>query len=231
VTKRYLAILGLMALWMIALTIIAGTSVNSLSAPPWGNLIGGPESVSPRVAENTHVGQLFTAQLPGLYRIELTLVPATVTPAHRVTFHLKADPASKDLWTAELPTHDLQADKLYGFEFEPIRDSQGQTFYFYLESPESTPADAIAVGYSPNAILEGASAYLNGQPVAGNLQFHTYYSLRTRDKFDLLLSRMAEGRPYMFGTKGFYIGLAVAYVLVLGMFLLQTAKALLKEEA
>jgi len=228
VTKRRLFILGLMALWMIALVVVAKTSVDHLSVPPWGNPVG--ESLSAEVAGNTHVGQMFTAPLPGLYRIEIAWVPAPIAKAQCVIFHLKTDPAStQDLWTADVDTRSVQGGMPYGFEFEPMRNSKGQAYYFYLESPGSAPGDAITVRYNPNAVLEGGSAYLDGQPVAGNLQFHTFYSLRTRDKIDLLLTRMTEGRPYLFGTKGFYIGLAVAYVLVLGAFLLQIARAVLED--
>jgi hypothetical protein len=106
----------------------------------------------------------------------------------------------------------------------------GQTYYFYLESANTTAEEAIAARYNPNARLEGASAYLNGQPVAGNLQFLTYYTLRTRDKAALLLSRMAEGRPYLLGTKGFYIALAAAYILALGAFLIRAAQVILRKQ-
>jgi hypothetical protein len=78
--------------------------------------------------------------------------------------------------------------------------------------------------------LEGASATLNGQAVDGNLKFRTYYSLRTRDKVDVLLTRMAAGRPYLLGSKGFYAGLAVAYVIVLGIFLWYVAQTILEDE-
>ena len=185
--------------------------------------------LSPEVAGDTHVGQLFTAPMPGLYRIEIALARSTADGEARVTVHLKSDPASaEDLWAADLDTQDVYDGMLYGFEFAPIRASEGQTYYFYFESDESVPGDAIAVRYSPRAALEGASAYINGQPVAGNLQFHSFYSLRTRDRVDLLLARMVDGRPYMFGTPGFYVGLAVAYAVVLGTFLWLVTRAVLK---
>jgi hypothetical protein len=175
------------------------------------------------------VGQLFTAPLPGLYRIDIGLVRATSHGARDVTIHLRSAPTSPDdLRSAVLNTQAVEDGGPYGFEFEPIRDSKGQTFYFYLESAGSAPGDAMAARYDPETSLEGASAYLNGKPVSGNLQFNTFYSLRTRDRVDLLLTRMAEGRPYMLGSKGFYVGLAGAYVSVLGTFLWLVAKAVLQ---
>jgi hypothetical protein len=161
----------------------------------------------------------------------LALDGSQVSTSHPVAFHLKSSPsAAEEVWSTEFSTTDAQGEPLRSFEFPVMRDSKGQTYYFYLESPESVPGDALAVRYSPDAVVDGGAAYVDGQPVAGNLQFQTHYSLRTRDKADLLLASMAEGRPYLFGTKGLYVGLAVIYVLVLGLFLWRVAQAVLQEE-
>jgi hypothetical protein len=88
----------------------------------------------------------------------------------------------------------------------------------------------VTVHYDPDSVINGAGAYSSDQALSGNLKFHTFYSLRTRDKIELLLARMPAGRPYRFGTKGFYVGLAVAYIIVLGAFLWQTAQAILEDE-
>lgn len=229
VTWRGLFVLVSTVILMIVLALVAKASVDRLSVHPWGNASG--DSRSAEVVGNTRVGQGFTAPYPGLFRIELALDGARVNTPHPVTFHLKTSPsATEDLWSTEFSTSDTLSDPLRSFEFPVMRDSKARTYYFYLESPESPPGDALAVRYGPEAIVDGGSAYLNGQPVTGNLQFLTYYSLRTRDKADLLLARMAEGRPYMLGSKGFYAGLAVIYVLVLGLFLWRVAQAVLQEE-
>jgi hypothetical protein len=84
--------------------------------------------------------------------------------------------------------------------------------------------------HSPTAILDGATSYLNGRTVAGTLQFCTFFALKTRDRVDYLLTRLAGGRPYVLGSKGGYIGLVAAYILVLCLLLWQAAKAVLREE-
>jgi hypothetical protein len=218
----------LIVLWVGSLAVVAKVSLDRLSVPQWGNPIG--DSLSPAVAGDLVVGQQFTALLPGLYRIDVTFDRTTASPDRELVFHLKSDPgAPVDLWTSRLAIGDLEADGTYAFEFGPLRDSKGQSYTFSVESPTSTPAEAVAIRYGPNTALDGASAYVNGQPVSGDLQFQTFYALRTREKLDLLLSRMAEGRPYLLGTKGFYIGLAVAYGLVLGIFLVQIARSIQQE--
>ena len=228
-SKRGVFVLGTGIVWASVMVLVVYSSVNRLSVAPWGNPLG--DSLLAEVAGDTLVGQEFTAPLPGLYRIEVALDSGAVRSMHPVTFHLETDPSAvEDLWTTTFNTSDVQDGTPYGFEFPPLRDSQGQSYHFYLQSADSTSGDAVAVRYSADAFVDGASAYLDGQPVAGNLQFLTYYTLRTRDKVDLLLTRMAEGRPYFLGTKGFYVGLAVTYVLVLGAFLWQTAQAVVEEE-
>lgn len=225
--RRRAVILGMGFLWLVSLAIAVKIATDRLPIPSLGNSVA--DSLSPEVASDTQVGQLFTAPLPGLYRIEFVLAPSAAYSRRPITIHLKSDPAAaEDLWTAELDGHGVQDTGSYGFEFEPIRGSEGQTYYFYLEAGESGPGDAIALRYYSQGTLEGASAYVNGEPVAGNLQFNSFYSLRTRDRLALLLTRMAEGRSYLLGTKGFYIGLAVAYALVLGMFLWLVGRAVLE---
>jgi len=211
--------------WLVALALVVKTSLDRLTVPPWGNPAGdGPPL---QVSGETQVGQQFTAPLPGLYRIEVMLDRPATAGSRPITFHLKTDPAATaDLWTAPLNTGEIQQGVPYGFEFPPLRHSKGQSFYFYLESADSESGEGVAVRYSPEAVLEGASACLNGRPLTGELQFRTFYTLRTRDKADLLLSRMAEGRPYLLGAKGFYVALALTYALVLALFLLHTARAI-----
>jgi hypothetical protein len=221
--------MGVAVAWLMALGLVAKSSLDHLPVEPWGNPIG--DGLTPPVAGNVQVGQSFVAPLPGLYRIEVMLDRASAAGTKPITFHLKTDPAAvQDLLAASLTPAEVQAGIPYGVEFPVLRDSMGQHYYFYLDSLQSTADDAISVRYGINAVLDGASAYVNGQPIAGNLQFHTFYSLRTRERLDLLLTRMAKGKPYMFGSKGFYIGLGLVYALVLGGFLLQVARAILTEQ-
>ena len=228
-TKRRLFVLGSTIVWLVAMAAVVKTSVDRGSVPPWGNSLGDDRSAE--IERSTHVGQQFTAPFPGLHRVQVALDPATAHAARRVTFHLKTGPlAQEDLWTADLSTSEVQDGVPHGFEFPPMRNSKGRTIYFYLDSPDSAPGDAITARYSPAAILDGASAYLDGQPVAGDLQFDTFYAPRTRDKIDLLLTRMAEGRPYLFGTKGVFVSLAAVYILTLGAFLWHAAQAVLAED-
>jgi hypothetical protein len=62
------------------------------------------------------------------------------------------------------------------------------------------------------------------------LTFQTYYSLRTREKVDLLLERMAQGRPYFLGSRGSYVILAAVYGVLLLLLLWCVAGKLTSED-
>jgi hypothetical protein len=216
--KRSLLIGGLMVVWLVILALIAKSSLDRLTVPAWGNPVGGTESLG--VSGESQVGQQFTAPWPGLYRIDVVLDPTNAGEAQEITFHLQREPADEnEIWSETFSTVDIQERSSKAFEFPPLRDSKEQEYFFYFESEGSLPGEAIAVGYSESAVLNGGSAYANMEPVPGNLQFHSYYTLRTRDRVDVLLTQITEGRPYFLGSKGFYIGLAIIYVFVLGAFL------------
>jgi hypothetical protein len=228
-TWRRLLYLGTMVLWVILLAFVVKDSVDRLQVPPWGNAAEGESLLE--VGGGTNVGQGFVAPLPGLYRIDVPLQWAATGSPQAVAFHLKSSPdAGEDIWTTTFTSDELQDGRPLSFEFPVLRDSREQAYYFYLEAPGAAPGSTVAVAYSPGASFDRASAYVDGQPVAGDLQFQTFYTLRTRDKAYLLLSRVAEGRPYMLGSRGLYIGLGLGYVLVLCIFLVQIAGAISVEQ-
>jgi hypothetical protein len=227
--RRRLFYLGSMALWAVVLAVIGKASLDQVSVPPWGN----PASEeSPLVVEGGgEVGEAFVAPFPGLYRITVTQAGIAASTPQAMTFHLTTDPqGGPDIWSSAIPSDGLQAGQPLSFEFLPLGDSAGQTYYFYLEAANPEPGTAIGLNYSADTNLDGAGAYLDGVPVAGNLQFQTFYALRTRDKLDVMLNRMASGRPYMFGSKMFYVGLGLAYVLVLLALVLQLVQSTLGKD-
>jgi hypothetical protein len=228
VKRRTLALTLLTAAWLVALAIVAIDALDRLEIRPWGNPMS--DSLSAPVAGATRVGQLFVAPMPGLYRIEVSLGPGGGGAAQDLIFHLQTEPlASEDLVTIKLSSAQIVAGTPLGFEFEAIRDSMGQRFFFFLEAPAAEPEQALRLRYSPGATLEGATAYLDDQPLLGSLSFHSYYTLRTRDRVNLLLSRMAESRPYFLGSKAFYLFLAAVYALALGAFLYKVGDQVVRE--
>lgn len=226
--RAVLFVAGTLAVWLIVLALVGKVSIDRISAPPWGNSLG--DDTSATVTANSHVGQVFTAPFTGLYRIEVYAAAIPTDDVSQVSLHLTSGPgADSDLHVATFDSADLQGGNPISIEFEPQRDSKGREYYFYVESASPAEDGGITLRYGPQSILDGASATLDEQPIGGNLEFLTFYSLRTRDKVDLLLTRLAEGRPYFLGTKTFYIVLAAAYCIVLAVFLLFVARRILDE--
>jgi hypothetical protein len=226
--RRHLAPVLVVAIWLLALAAVLKISLDQLLVAPWGNPIAG--TTLARLSGDTEAGQRFVAPLPGLYRIEVTLAVPEGGISAPVVVHLQADPSSaEDLHRAEFGPGEVLDRVAITIEFPPIRDSEDRAFFFYVESPASSPANAPSALYRPDAVLEAATAYLNGEPVEGNLQFRTYYSLRTRERATLLLSRLAEGRPYFLGTRGFYVVFLSVYGALLLLFLYQIGKVISQE--
>lgn len=228
VSRRHLLFGAALAVWLAVLALVAGTSLRRLPAPSWGNPAG--ESLSAEIAGATRVGQAFTAPLPGLSGLRLTLDRASAGGARQIILHLKDDSQAgagvltREFWTSEVP-----GAVSYRFDMAPLRNSAGRTYTMILESPTSQAGDAVAARYSPTSALQGSGAMLDGQRLAGDLQFQAVFTLTTPQKVDLLLTRMAQGRPHLLGWKGFYVGVALAYALALGTFLWQVARSLVDD--
>lgn len=182
------------------------------------------------IAGAGQVGQAFVAPLPGLYRVQIGLqagdtagpAPGTAQAAP-LTFHLLAGdpPGAAEIWTAACSLVNLAGQPACNVEFPPLPDSRGRRYFFYLAagagSDDPAQAQAWTVGYGPAAVLTNAGAYLDDRPLPGNLQFTTYYQLNTPQKIDLLLTRLAAGRPGLLGVKAFYAILVTVYALTLGV--------------
>jgi hypothetical protein len=226
--RRTIYLPALLLVWLLVLALAMKSVLDRLAVPSWGNPMG--EARSAELSAGSQVGQSFVAVLPGLSAVEVTLDTTALTSPQRLTLRLKEAPGAATSLAArtvetgpEAPVTSLRVDLVR------IPDSKGKTFYFVLQAPDALPGQSLAARYSPSAAVEGGSAYVNGQAVPGDLQFQTYYSLDTGQKVDLLLTRMAEGKPYLLGTKGFYVGLGLVYAAVLGLFLWQIARAILGE--
>ena len=224
--RRTIYLPALLLVWLLVLALAMKSVSDRLAVPSWGNPMG--EARSAELSAGSQVGQSFVAVLPGLSAVEVTLDTTALTGPQRLTLRLKEAPDAAIALAArtvvigsEAPATSLRVDLVR------IPDSKGKTFYFVLEAPDALPGYGLAAGYSPTASIAGSSAYANGQPVPGDLQFQTYYSLDTGQKVDLLLTRMAEGKPYLLGTKGFYVGLGLVYAALSGLFLWLIARAIL----
>lgn len=90
-------------------------------------------------------GGRFTATQPDLYRLDIPFATYSRLNTADVILHIQASPDSQDLATVCVSAALLRDNQPYRFTFEPILDSQGREFYFYLESPDAFPGNAVGL--------------------------------------------------------------------------------------
>lgn len=170
------------------------------------------------------IGQTFVAPLPGLHRIDVMLFDRGHRNTHDVTFRLREGiTSSTDILSITFNASEVAGARWYRFDFPPLVDSAGKTYYFYFSSPESTDGNAIAVGGVQLDLYPDGMAYLNTTPANADLAFKTYYAaVAPAQKVEQLLERLAENKPFFWGNKYFYVFLVVVYLLLVTLFIWQS---------
>jgi hypothetical protein len=154
--------------WLVADLLVFLAKVDSSSGQPVCE-----EHVG-EIYGDTQVGQTFAAPHSDLYRVDVLLLSYVRINTHDVVFHLKASPKEeKDLLGVTINARQVTDGDYFGFTFPQIPDSAGKTFFFYLDSPESVPGDAITIGSKGGDPYAEGTAYLNGSPTERALTFGT----------------------------------------------------------
>ncbi len=145
------------------------------------------DAAAPPIQGPHTVGQTFVARHPNLSAIELLLVvhdgPGRATDGPRLTFRLRRSPQSReDIVSLEINAGRLRHNDPLRLSFAPQPDSEGRTYYFFLEGSEDS---RIGVWYNSLDAYGQGTMYLDGRPAEGDLRFVTYYDydlgLLTRD--------------------------------------------------
>jgi hypothetical protein len=179
---------------------------------------------APEITDDLVIGQTFEAPVDGLRRIDVVLRTYNRRNTHPVTFYLKPSIDSEDvIYQETFNASEVRNNQWRTFEFSPVLDSAGKSYYFYFESPDSVEGNAITVGgaqggdfYNDGATYLTAD-YLGGDPtiVLADVAFRTYYGLSLKEKVSILGQRLVENKPFIWGDIRFYMFLAVLYVLIL----------------
>jgi hypothetical protein len=126
---------------------------------------------------NITVGQTFLAPYSNLEAIEIGFGTYKRVNTKEVIFHLRSAPSSStDIYTINLSADKIRNYDFHRFSFDPIKDSKGRSFYFFIESPNSTPGNAITICYNKEDAYKEGQAYENGLPLTGDLAFRTLFS-------------------------------------------------------
>ena len=181
---------------VVILTLFSfpGCTLDSIAAQQeratglWDELVGGET-----------FGQSFVSARDNLYRIDLSTATYARTNSAPVILHLQSNPeATTDIISVTLPGPEIQNERPTSILFPPLPNSQGRSLFFYIESPEGMPGEAITVYANGHDQYTDGGAYRNGQAVAGDLVFTAYsretfaFTIVLRDFF----SRAGQDVPF-----------------------------------
>ena len=124
-------------------------------------------------------GQTFRARENYLYRIDIQLATYSLTGNFPLIFHLREGvKARDDLATVILDTAAITPNAFNAFSFDPIPDSKGKAFYFFLECPEAGAGNAPSVWIQPGEPdHRGGYRMRDGKKRRGGLIFEDFYKI------------------------------------------------------
>lgn len=155
---------------------------------------GGLQGIVGPIFGNVHPGQTLKVVRNGLHQVTVLGATYARPNAGQLIFHLKSAPdAPNDLATAQVEVAKLTDNSNWEFNFLPIEQSGGRSFYFYLEASNTTEDKAVTVYYSPTDQYPDGTRTFNGQPVTGDLVFSTQTE-ENKDGPPMVLAQDGENR-------------------------------------
>lgn len=135
------------------------------------------------ITGDARVGQTFVAQKDDLSG--LAVMFATYSRRNNtqpVEFHLREFGLPQDIRTARVQASELRDNQFHRFEFEPLQDSKGKTYFFFVTSPTSRPGDAVTVDLNTQDPYHLGTAYIGdaGKPTI-DVVFETYHTVTARE--------------------------------------------------
>lgn len=115
-----------------------------------------PQHVGELFGQKT-IGQLVPVNQDNWRAIEIGLATfSSRNNTQDVILHVRENiEATEDVRSVRASAQDIQDSSYHRFEFEPITDAAGKTFYVFLDSPTSQPGDAITVRFANDDVLPG----------------------------------------------------------------------------
>jgi len=128
-----------------------------------------------QIYEDRKIGQTFLANKDNLNIIILDLKNAALKNQQPIYFHLEETKTARSLREIEISGLNVGDPSSVRLQFDPILDSAGKEYYFYLDSPTSTGEDAIEVYYSSQDLYSEGEMMVNDKSIVGELRFVSYY--------------------------------------------------------
>lgn len=165
------------------------------------------------VTNNNIIGQSFISTEDDLRTIEILLATYARTNTEDVIFHLMESSDSKeDIVTLVVNAREIRDNSYYSFNFEPIRKSKGKSYYFYLESPNSTSGNAITAWYCSDDVYDSGSLYRNHEEITGDVQFIARCKISIFDILNNFYNRLLQDVPFFIF---YFVSIVVLIVLLI----------------
>ncbi len=121
-------------------------------------------------------GQTFYSIDKRLHRISILLANFHNRPNDKdIVFRLREEGSDNDIRTVTINASQVKDNVFQDFTFEPIKDSFGKKYYFFIESPDSIPGNAITYRYNTVDEYPSGDLYINHEKQAGDLAFKASY--------------------------------------------------------
>lgn len=168
-----------------------------------------------QIYEDRKVGQTFVANKDNLNIIVLDLRNAMLKNEQPLYFHLQERDTNQVLREIEISGLNVGDPGTVRFQFEPLPNSAGKNYYFYLESPSSTVFDAVEIFHSPKDVYSEGEMILNDKSAVGELRFVSYYY--PGSKMSLLRETIKDFTSRLFTDKAFAFFYLILLVVVFSL--------------
>jgi hypothetical protein len=147
---------------------------------------------------STTVGQTFISEHPNLSAIEIKIATYMRINTHDVIFHLRsASNSTIDIATSTVNATKIADNKYRRFRFPPLIDSENKSYYFFIESPNSAPGNAITIWYNTEEdVYKAGSGYRNHEPMEGDLAFRIYHKMDMLNMVSHFIHRMQQDKTF-----------------------------------
>lgn len=208
-------LVGLLIAVALAIAVAAVSWPQLATARQTGSNVMAGELVSER-----RFGQTFRAPFSSLYRVDVLLATYGRRNEGPVLFHLTSgDRQGTELATVEIEAAQVRNNAHRRFVFEPIADSCGRVFYFYIEAPTAAAGNAITAWQTDFDSFPGGQAHIDDQPTEGDLRFVAYYRSNPHEAWQALSERLRSWHPMLWEARWLVLGLVVAWVVGVGVLL------------
>jgi len=166
------------AILLIALLILSSILIGFVGT---GTNLGISQPVANQpvreITANLTVGQSFYSTSPNLESIDICMATYARINKKDIIFHLKSSPESlNNIVLIKTNAALIENNEYHRFKFSSIKESANRSYYFYIESPDSVPGNAITIWSSKDDVYSQGSAYINSKPINGDLTFNVYYA-------------------------------------------------------